>query len=174
MFTKDLRSLQKLQVMPVVLGADLVFSFPLLFKCSVLLDPSWCGVPIHTLGEQGRGFHPLPSKRAHHPALPVRQRGRNLGNILFAGMWGQAIQEPSGGVVRVSESLSGADVFHPFLESSWAKWCIDKLSRINSVFQTLPDSGDVFNDPLSPFKIKKVCNQWNGRKKKLLDTAASV
>lgn len=46
---------------------------------------------------------------------PYSSRVKILVGSFFAGMWGQANQEPSGGVVRISESPSGAAVFHPFL-----------------------------------------------------------
>lgn len=100
MFTKDLRSPQKLQVMSVVLGPHPVFCCPLLLKCHVLLGPSWSGITPHTVRKQGQGFYLVPSQRMYCTAPSIWQQSRNLSSIIFAGMQGQVSHEPSGGVVR--------------------------------------------------------------------------
>lgn len=82
-FTKASRSLQKLPVMSVALGADPVFGFPLLLKFHVVLGPSHSGITPHPIRKQGQGFHPVPSQRMYCTAPSLWQQSRNLSRMVF-------------------------------------------------------------------------------------------
>lgn len=115
MFTKASRSLQKLWVMSVALGADPGFCFPLLLKFHVVLGPCHCGITAHTIREQGQGFHPVPSQRMYCTAPSLWQQDRNLSRIVFCGDVGAGEPWAKGRYCQISASPSGADVLHPFL-----------------------------------------------------------
>lgn len=115
MFAKALRSLQKLQVMSVVLGADPVFCFPLLLKLHGFLAPSRSGITPHSTRKQGQGFHPVPSQRMYCTAPSIWQQSRNLSGVLCCRDVGAGEPWANGGCCQISQSPSGADVLHPFL-----------------------------------------------------------
>lgn len=80
MFTKALRSPQKLQVMAAVLGADPVFCFPWLLKLHACA--SWSlSVWDHTSHHQDF----LQCQRMNCTAPSIWQQSRTLSRILFCG-----------------------------------------------------------------------------------------